>query len=334
MQKTAGPSNILRLSPRERDCLALLREGLYTRQVASKLGIAMSTLNKHLASVRAKLGVHRTSQALLFCQEEARQTASTSEGDHGAGLDDFAEIAGFADDLDGCATFDETWAMMRTYTARFGITGWVCGVVAEPPGQLTNGACAVAMSHPKEVLEMYHQMGGEAADPTVPYTVHNTESLLIDNERLLRGLRHMLPKPVAELGDALIDYEMRFQLHQPGRDDLTQAPLLTAFVIEPGSVADFRGRTSHLRKMLRAMSSAFWRHLQENRLLAAIPGLTPRQVEALTFAARGFTVHETAEQMGVSARSAEKTLAAARKRLGARTTPAAVYRALVYRTIV
>jgi hypothetical protein len=38
--------------------------------------------------------------------------------------------------------------------------------------------------------------------------------------------------------------------------------------------------------------------------------------------------------MGVSVRSAEKTLAAARKQVGARTTSAAVYRALVYRALI
>ncbi len=66
-------------------------------------------------------------------------------------------------------------------------------------------------------------------------------------------------------------------------------------------------------------------------MLRYLPGLTRRQIEALTLAARGFSVAEIAEHMGVSLRSAEKTLAAARDKLGARTTAAAVYRAMVYR---
>jgi len=43
------------LTPRERDCLRLLRKGLLTPQVASTLGISVARLNKHLASARQNL---------------------------------------------------------------------------------------------------------------------------------------------------------------------------------------------------------------------------------------------------------------------------------------
>ena len=68
-------------------------------------------------------------------------------------------------------------------------------------------------------------------------------------------------------------------------------------------------------------------------MASSIARLTRRQTDVLNFAARGFTVAEAAEHMWVSLRSAEKTLAAARKQLGARTTAAAIYRAMVYRTL-
>jgi transposase len=53
----AGIPALNSLSPRERDVLLLLRTGMLTPQVASSLGISVSTLNKHLDSVRRKLGV-------------------------------------------------------------------------------------------------------------------------------------------------------------------------------------------------------------------------------------------------------------------------------------
>jgi len=77
----------------------------------------------------------------------------------------------------------------------------------------------------------------------------------------------------------------------------------------------------------------FWHFVQRKRLLTRFVDLTGRQREALTLAARGFTSAEAADQMGISLRGAEKVLATARDKLGARTTPAAVYRAMVYRAL-
>lgn len=207
-----------------------------------------------------------------------------------------------------------------------------CGLCAEPPGQLTNGARVVAMSHPEEIRSLYREMG-EGFDPTVPYTVHHIEGVLVDNERLLRAVRDQLPVPAAAFGQALLDNRMRFTLHQPGRDSLTNAPLANIFFIDPARVVDFSRNAGQLRDVLQTMSRKFWDTVQRKRLLSQLAGLTRRQVEALTFAARGFTIPETADHMGVSQRSVEKVLAGARTRLGARTTAAALYRAMVFRAL-
>jgi DNA-binding CsgD family transcriptional regulator len=179
---------------------------------------------------------------------------------------------------------------------------------------------------------MYRAMGGESADPTVPYAVTQTRGVLVDNQRILQ-LLGALPRPVASYGQALIDHRMRYAFHKPERDGLTQAPMATTFFIDPGHVDDFYHPRSPLRGLLEAMSRSFLDAVQSKRMLRERSGLTQRQTEALTLAARGFTVAETAEHMGVSRRSAEKTLAAARTQLGASTTAAAVYRAMVYRAV-
>ena len=69
MQDRDGPG-VGSLSPRECDCLRLLQSGLETAQAAAGLGISLSTLNKHLASARHKLGVRRTAHALLLYQRQ------------------------------------------------------------------------------------------------------------------------------------------------------------------------------------------------------------------------------------------------------------------------
>jgi DNA-binding CsgD family transcriptional regulator len=73
------------------------------------------------------------------------------------------------------------------------------------------------------------------------------------------------------------------------------------------------------------------RETVDEMIFSAMLGLTPRQSEALMFAAAGLTVAETARRMQVSPRAVEEILAAARRRMGARTTASAIYRALMDR---
>jgi DNA-binding NarL/FixJ family response regulator len=57
---------ILRLSPREREVLQLLAEGLDSEGIAERLHISLRTERNHMASILSKLGVHSQLQALVF----------------------------------------------------------------------------------------------------------------------------------------------------------------------------------------------------------------------------------------------------------------------------
>ena len=55
-----------KLSPREREVLQALADGLDSEGVAQKLHISLRTERNHMASILAKLGVHSQLQALVF----------------------------------------------------------------------------------------------------------------------------------------------------------------------------------------------------------------------------------------------------------------------------
>jgi DNA-binding NarL/FixJ family response regulator len=57
---------IARLTPREREVLQALGEGLDTQQIAARLRISIRTERNHVASILTKLGVHSQLQAVLF----------------------------------------------------------------------------------------------------------------------------------------------------------------------------------------------------------------------------------------------------------------------------
>jgi NarL family two-component system response regulator LiaR len=55
-----------RLTPREREVLALLARGFANKRIATELGIAEKTVKTHVSNVLAKLGVSDRTQAALY----------------------------------------------------------------------------------------------------------------------------------------------------------------------------------------------------------------------------------------------------------------------------
>jgi two-component system, NarL family, nitrate/nitrite response regulator NarL len=59
------PQEIEPLTPREREVLALLAEGLPNKLVADRLGVSERTAKYHVAQILAKLGAHSRTEAVL-----------------------------------------------------------------------------------------------------------------------------------------------------------------------------------------------------------------------------------------------------------------------------
>ena len=64
----AGPSDsdLARLTPREREVLALIKEGLTNKGIARELSIKPGTVKVHVEKIIAKLGVSDRTQAAVF----------------------------------------------------------------------------------------------------------------------------------------------------------------------------------------------------------------------------------------------------------------------------
>lgn len=60
----------IRLTPRERDVLARLAEGLSDKEIAARLGIGIETVRTHLAGIYGKFGVESRLQALSAALRE------------------------------------------------------------------------------------------------------------------------------------------------------------------------------------------------------------------------------------------------------------------------
>jgi DNA-binding NarL/FixJ family response regulator len=64
-QHAATPAQMARLTPREREVLILLAQGLTNANVAGKLSISEATVRTHLAHVMGKLEVREKAQAVI-----------------------------------------------------------------------------------------------------------------------------------------------------------------------------------------------------------------------------------------------------------------------------
>ncbi|MFC4505263.1 MULTISPECIES: response regulator [Streptomyces] len=66
VETPAVPSELASLSPRERDILALIGDGLTNREIGKKLYLSEKTVKNHISRLLAKLGVQRRVQAAVL----------------------------------------------------------------------------------------------------------------------------------------------------------------------------------------------------------------------------------------------------------------------------
>jgi DNA-binding NarL/FixJ family response regulator len=67
---TANPADDTVLTPRERDVLALVAQGLPNRAIGDALGITERTARTHVSNILAKLGLTSRTQAALYAVEQ------------------------------------------------------------------------------------------------------------------------------------------------------------------------------------------------------------------------------------------------------------------------
>ncbi|WP_062643510.1 response regulator [Streptomyces maremycinicus] len=72
----AVPSELASLSPRERDILALIGDGLTNREIGKRLYLSEKTVKNHISRLLAKLGVQRRVQAAVLASHLEQPEAS------------------------------------------------------------------------------------------------------------------------------------------------------------------------------------------------------------------------------------------------------------------
>ena len=69
-QLADAPAQTPLLTPREREVLALVRQGLANKAIARELGVSEKTVKTHVSNILGKLGVADRTQAALYAVRE------------------------------------------------------------------------------------------------------------------------------------------------------------------------------------------------------------------------------------------------------------------------
>ena len=70
-KRRAMDSQLESLTPREKEVLRLMAEGISSREIAKKLGISYTTVRTHIRSLGSKLSVHSKLEAIVKARELA-----------------------------------------------------------------------------------------------------------------------------------------------------------------------------------------------------------------------------------------------------------------------
>ncbi|MFF1419976.1 response regulator [Streptomyces sp. NPDC058280] len=79
-EKEPEPDTLSGLSPREREVLALVGEGLTNRQIGKRLYLSEKTVKNHISRLLAKLGVERRIQAAVLATQAAPHLGDPGHG--------------------------------------------------------------------------------------------------------------------------------------------------------------------------------------------------------------------------------------------------------------
>lgn len=321
------------LSVREYSCLELLSCGMTTVQVGVELSISESTTAKHLSSVRSKLGVSSTRQAVaLFLKEQItrRDNAQAALRSKLASVSASDRFSSLSSKLERCDSLELSFTCVAEFVKELGFTHSILGIVAEPFGRITNGARLLRSSFPSQVMKLYDEAGGAQVDPVPKSISTKRQCFAVDQQKLTSMHTKSAPSVSTALSRAMVDFGTHSLLVVPGYDKATDAPYCFSVAMDRAQANDLKKHSDKMIGEIEAVSSLFWLKIRRESLLAAESGLLGKHREALRYSAWDFKTAAAAERMNLSTRRFEMILSQARTVMGAQTTASAVYRATVY----
>lgn len=322
------------LTVRQAQCATLLRYGVSAGDLAARIGVSPSTLQKHLSALREKMDVRTTADLVAKLQEtEADDNIAAYHSWPPTPLTPEAsgDAAGaLIEKLRGKLHLIDMLDVFRTHlAAEFHIQYVFYSFIPLSVPGLIKGDIFNTILAPKPIEAAYRAVKDPLQYPAVQELFAKP-----DGVALLDGLQTeyaSLPTDVAAFYRACLAENVRYGVtfgFPAGSSYVGVSLSLDAACPDPARIADERG--ADLRAAAMVLHGCAWSF----GALAASFGLTVRERDALSFLAQGFKAADCAGRMEISERTFVKHLANARMKFNAQTNAEAICKATAANALV
>lgn len=322
------------LTVRQAQCATLLRYGVSAGDLAARIGVSRSTLQKHLSALREKLGVRTTQDLVARLQDsEADDNIAAYHSWPPAPLTPEASgdgAAGLVEKLRGKLHLHDMLDAFRDHlAAKFHVQYVFYSFIPLSVPGLFRGDLFNTVLAPQPVEAAYRAVKDPLQYPAIQELFEKP-----DGVALLDGLEADyvdLPEEVAAFYRACLAEGVRFGVtfgFPAGTSYVGVSLSMGADCPDPARIAATRG--DELRAAAMTLHGCAWSF----GALAASFGLTVRERDALSFLAQGFKAADAAARMEISERAFVKHLANARKKFNAQTNAEAICKATAANALV
>ncbi len=326
------------LTRREGECATLLRYGVAAADLAERLAVTKSTLQKHLGCLRQKIGVKSTQELIVFLmQTDADDNIAAYHSWPPVSVSPLKDAAtvnlrysALAEACRGKLQLIEMLSVLRDHLAgdfgaRYIFYSYsplsVCGLVRDDVLRVTLAPPSVASAL-------------QAAGPTLESPSAQKLFAKPDGFAFVDGRSddyEQASPGVKTFYDACMEDGVRYGVSfgfPSGGAFVGVSVSLDESVENAGALVDARGE--EIRAAAMVMHNCAWTY----GALAAAYGLTIRERDALSYLARGLRAVEAAAEMAMSERALGYLLIGARQKLNAATNAEAICKAAAANILV
>lgn len=321
------------LSERQSQCAVLLKLGVKPTELPKQLGISPSTVEKHLAFLRVKMGAPTTAALQAFLKEQPQQDVTPFHSwpplPHPIGRPDMAN-SHLISRLRGATRLEKCLEVLRDELAEFSVRHvYYAFIPLSVPGLLRNDVFDFFLA-PKNISEAFTASGGLLAQPMTQQLFESPAAVLFFDAEGEKG--DALAPSVHAFYEECRKTGCRFAVgfgFPAGGSYVGMS--MTLAEGDPDTMEHLvHTKGEHIRSAAMVMHSMAF----ANGALAAHFGLTLRERDAISAIARGLKASEAAAEMKISNRAFDKLTAAARDKFRAGTLPEAIYKAAAANALV
>ena len=319
------------LSDRQAQCAALLRAGMAPSDIPESLGITVSTAEKHIAALRAKTGQTTTPQLCAFLSNRQNRRDGESflwwQPVLPPDVNSTTATHVFGQHLQDSTTLQQMLSHFRDHLSALDVAHiYFAFVPLSVRGFMRNDLWDVFLA-PPSIAESFTATGGLMSQPMALQLFNNPGDLAYtsyDEENLAT-----LPTNAQKFGKTCREHgavcAMGFGF--PVNAGFTGFALTLKRALSPDELIEKAPDIRAAGMLLHGSAST-------NGALAALADLSMRERDALSSLARGCSASEASKEMKISSRAFSKLVSQSRKKLRAKTTNEAIYKASALNALV